>query len=261
VAGARPALPEEQPIAARLAGAASVRQELQALLAAAPRCASRAEYKGLVIEENVAGKGSAVTRAKVWQRLRDRYLLDSRLPEFRAFADGMAATADAREQGLLCLLMMARSDRLFREVTLACVSPALQRDGTAIDPRAVHEEVEGRVRAAGGIWSAETLGHVQRHLLAALKDFGVLAGSAAKRTLRPRPGVAATLFAARLARLEGLSDRRVPSSDWFRLLGRDEEGATALLYEAARHGALGFRVQAGIVELSLPNGECQVARA
>lgn len=237
-----------------------MRQELQALLAAAPRGAARAEYRRLILEENVAGKGSAVTRKKVWQRLKDRYVLDPAAPEFRAFADGMAATADAREQGLLCLLMMARGDRLFREVTLACVSPALGRDGAAVDPRTVQADVETRVRAAGGNWSAETLGHVQRHILSSLKDFGVLAGSAAKRTQRPRPGVPATLFAARLARLEGVGDRRVPGSDWFRLLGLGDEDATALLYEAARHGALGFRTQAGVIELALPDAEYQEER-
>jgi hypothetical protein len=244
-------LPEEQPIVARLAGAGSVRQELQALLAAAPRGASRTEYRRLVVEENVAGKGSAVTRAKIWQRLKDRYVLDQGVPEFRAFAAGMADTTDAREQGMLCLLMMARTDRLFREVTLECVSPALQREGTTIEPSAIQEGVESRVNAGGRRWSADTLQHVRQHILSSLKDFGALTGSAAKRTAKPRPGVAATLFAVRLARLQGVTDRRVPASDWFRLFGQSEEGAIALLYEAARHGALGFRAQAGVVELSL----------
>jgi hypothetical protein len=107
--------------------------------------------------------------------------------------------------------------------------------------------------AGGRRWTADTLEHVRQHVLSALKDFGVLAGSRAKRTVRPRPGLAATVFAARLARLEGLPDRRVPESDWLRLLGMNSDGAATLLYEATRHGALSFRVQADVVELSMPD--------
>jgi len=246
-------LPAEQPITARLAGAGSVRSELQALLAATPRAAGRSEFRPLILESNITGKSSAVTRKKVWQRLKDRYVLDPAVPEYRAFVAAMAGTTDAREQGLLCLLMMARCDRLFREVTLECVSPLLQRDRTVIDPGTVHVAIEMRVVAGGRRWTPDTLEHVRQHVLSALKDFGVLAGSRAKRTVRPRPGLAATVFAARLARLEGLPDRRVPESDWLRLLGMNSDGAATLLYEATRHGALSFRVQADVVELSMPD--------
>jgi hypothetical protein len=70
--------------------------------------------------------------------------------------------------------------------------------------------------------------------------------------VRPRPGAQVALFAARLGRLQGLSDRQVLDSDWFRLLGLDGERASDLLYAANRAGVLGFRMQADVVELTLP---------
>ena len=87
---------------------------------------------------------------------------------------------------------------------------------------------------------------------------GVIAGSLTRRTARLRPGVQTTLFAARLARLEGLTDRQALDATWFRLLGLRQEQFIDLLYAAARSGVLRFRTQADIVELSLPEVGRQV---
>src|SRR5581483_10909603 len=89
-------------------------------------------------------------------------------------------------------------------------------------------------------------------LLSALKDFGVLCGAREKRTCCPAPGAATAVFAAHLARLEGLPDRQVLGSRWFRLLGLAEAAVVDLLYAATRERALDFRIQADVVELSLP---------
>ena len=153
---------------------------------------------------------------------------------------------------LLCCLMLARTDRLFREVTLECVSPEVVRDGTLIAPTAVRAAIEAAATAQGLAWSAITLDRARSHLLAALKDFGVLRGSATKQTVRPRPGSPTVLFGARLARLEGLTDRQVLQAQWFRMLGLGTDQVVELLYAATRDGTLGFRQQADIVELRLP---------
>ena len=93
---------------------------------------------------------------------------------------------------------------------------------------------------------------VRQHALSALKDFGLLAGSAKKRVVVPRPGPPVTFFAARLAKLQGLSDRQVLDACWFRLLGLGTEHTIDLLYAASRAGLLEFRIQAEVVELILP---------
>ena len=73
-----------------------------------------------------------------------------------------------------------------------------------------------------------------------------------RRTLRPRVGPQVTLFAARLGRLDGLTDRQVLDGSSFQLLGLDRHHAVDLLYAAARSGVLSFRLQADVAELDLP---------
>jgi hypothetical protein len=187
-----------------------------------------------------------------WKRLKLRYALDPALVEHRAFLAGMHATADPHERGLLCFLMFARTDRLFREVTLECVSPKLAHENKVIEPSAIEAAMRRRAEASDLRWSANTLDRAHKHLLAALKDFGLIQGSRLRRTLRPRPGGQTTLFAARLGRYEGLTDSRVLESHWFRLLGRNRDQVAALFYAARHAGILGFQMQADVVELDLP---------
>ncbi len=244
--------PAAQPITARLAGAGSLRQELEALLAAAPIGASAEQYHDLLLKENVAGKRSATARMWAWKRLKLRYALDPDLAEHQAFVAGMRTTSDPAERGLLCFLMFARTDRLFREVTFECVSPHLHDEGTIVEPTTVEEAVRQRAAQAGLRWSTNTLDRVHGHLLTALKDFGFLRGARLKRTVAVRPGLQVVLFAARLARLQGLTDRQALDSCWFRLLGMTTGAAAEALYTAHRAGTLTFRMQADVVELTLP---------
>ncbi len=85
-----------------------------------------------------------------------------------------------------------------------------------------------------------------------MKDYTLLEGSATKRTARIRPGAEVVLFALRLARMQGLSDRQALDSEWFRFLGISRDGVQDLLYAANRAGDLQFRMQADVVELILP---------
>ncbi len=244
--------PDDQPITVRLAGAGSLRRELEALLAAAPHGVSADDYRELLLSHNVAGKGSATARMWAWKRLKLRYALVPPGVERNAFLAGMRTTGDAHERGLLCFLMFARTDRLFREVTLDSVSPHLASEGTVIDPATIEAAVCERAEAGNHRWSESAVDRAYKHLLATLKDFDVIRGSRVRRTVRLRPGEQTALFAARHARCEGLTDRRVLESRWFRLLGMDSNRAIDLLYAANRRGVLDFRMQADVVELTLP---------
>lgn len=249
--GTRLASPDSQPITARLAAAGSRLSELRALLQAARPGASPSELRHLVLVQNVTGKRSSASREKVWEQLKGRYLLDPAVPEYCAFVAAMAAAGPAG-QGLAACLMLARVERLLRETTLAIVSPLLAEPARVVTSAAVEDDIRRRVTQARAAWTPTTTRRVQQHLLAALKDFGLIKGSRTRRTLHPRPGAPVALFAARLGQLEGLSDRQVLESRWFRLLGLDRDQASELLYAASRTGILQFRMQAGVVELRLP---------
>jgi len=173
----------------------------------------------------------------------------------RAFAQAMATTADPRDRGLIALLMMARTDRLFREVTTDQISSELHRPGTLIEPDGVRSAIEIIADHANALWSASVIEGLTSHVLSSAKDFGLLQGSRPKRVAPVRPGTSAVRFAVELSRLEGLTDRRTLESRWFRLLGLGLDEVLNLMHSAAREGALGFRFQADVAEIVLPERE------
>jgi hypothetical protein len=248
-------LPDAQPYLPRLSGAGSLRHELEAVLDAAPPESALEGYRDLILERNAAGKRTASMRTWTWKRMKVRYLLDPRVPEFRAFRRAMSATADPGEQGLVTFLMMARTDRLFREVTTDQISIHLSRPGVVIDAVEVRSAIETIAHRANATWSASVIEGLASHVLSSAKDFGLLRGSRPKRTVAFRPGPVAVTFAVELSRLEGLSDRRTLESRWFRLLGLGLTEVLDLMRSAARQGALGFRFQADVAEIVLPEPE------
>ena len=242
--------PDAQPLTARLAAAGSRRQELEAVLAAAPRHALPKDFAELVLQQNVAGKASAVSRAKLLGQLRARYLLDSCFAEFRAFQAAMVKDRNSSDRGLLCYLMIARSDRLMREASLLLLE--YYRVKATLDAKGFKLTLEEHLQENDIQWTSETVGTVARHVLSSLKDFGILSGSQKKYYAAFRPGSGVILFAARLADLEGLTGRQTLSSRWFRLLRLEKGGAANALLDAHRAGLLSFRMQAEVVELALP---------
>jgi hypothetical protein len=238
-----------------LAGAGALLDELEAVLHAARAEASRDDFRRLILGENAARKSTANARMWAWKRLKLRYLLDSPgLPEFKAFSSAHATARTAEDRRLVAALMLARTDALFRDVTLEAVSRGLRTPGLVIDPESIHDSVRAKMRASGLSWSAESLRSITNHLLSALADLGFIEGFRVRRTARVRPGVEPTVFAATLGRLEGLTDRANLESRWFRLLGLDVEEAASALREAARAGAVRFRMQADVVELVIDPG-------
>ncbi len=242
---------EAQPYTARLAAAGSRSTELALLLAGADADAPPDALRQLVLEQNIASKKSAAARTKVWGQLRQRYILDSTAPEYADFVASFRSTPRHAEQGLLCYLLFARTDRLFREVTLSAIAPYLARADRPIDSVEVQARLDALLAAQGLQWTEETRETVRQHLLSALKDFGVLRGGIKKRTTRLHIGPVVTWYAARLAQLEGRTARQGLDSVWFRLLGLDADGAIVALHEAAQTGILAFRLQAEVVELEL----------
>lgn len=244
--------PDAQLYLPRVSGAGSLRQELESVLDAAPAETTLEGYRELILQRNGARKRSASMRLWTWKRLKLRYVLDPRVPEFHAFRSLMASTEDPAERGLLAFLMMARTDRLFREVATSEISSHCGNPGTAVDAAAVRSAVERLGLHVDRPWSLSVVEGITAHILSACKDYGLLQGKSVKYTVRIRPGTPTLAFAARLARLEGLSDRRALESRWFRLLGLGLHDALEGMHRAARQGVLGFRFQADVAEIVLP---------
>ncbi len=243
---------DRQAITARLAGAGSMRADIEHLLAAVPAGATADHYRRAILEENAARKVTGSARMWAWKRLKLRYALDrAETTEFTAFRRAMR-DPDPAARGLSGMLMFARLDRLFREATLDLLAPRLSRPGDAIGPEEVREYVDEARQNAGLEWSAESITSTANHLASSWKDFGLVEGSKQRRIARLRPGHATIRLAVELGRAEGRTDRQVLDAPWFRLLGMDTTAAEVALRAAARDGVLQYRAQADVVEITLP---------
>jgi hypothetical protein len=243
---------EEQAITARLAGAGSMRADIEHVMAAVPNEGRPDDYRRAIMEENAARKSTGTARMWAWKRLKLRYALDhTDTLEFAAFRRAMK-DPDPAGRGLSAMLMFARLDRLFRETTLELVVPRLGQLGVVIPAPAVREGVERRSTAEGLTWSEESLAHAAVHLAGAWKDFGLVEGSKERRIARLHSSHATVRFAVELGKAEGRTDRQVLDAPWFRMLGMDATAAESLLRAAARDGKLQYRAQADVVEITLP---------
>ena len=243
---------DQQAITARLAGAGSMRADIEHVMAAVGFGATPDDYRRAILDENAARKGTGTSRMWAWKRLKLRYALDRpETVEFAAFRRAMR-DSDPAGRALSAMLMFARQDRLFRESTLQVLVPRLGHAGEVISAPLVREDVEARRRAAGLEWSDESLASVANHLASSWKDFGLVEGSKERRIARLRPSHATTRFAVELGRAEGRTDRQILDAPWFRLLGMDATAAESALRAAARDGILQYRAQADVIEITLP---------
>lgn len=245
-------LPSDQVVTARLAGAGSMRNELAAVLEVAQATASSHDYRRLIIDDNAASKRSGTARMWAWKRLKLRYGLDSTdTPEFRAFIRSYRLASSTADRGLVVALMLARTDRLFREITLARVSSNLTNDPITIDPMDLATDVDQLRRQNGLEWSPESLRSVTNHLISSWRDTGLIAPGRGITTTRISPGPVVAAFVAALGKSEGLTDRAVLRSRWFQFLGADESRGAELLHSAAAAGLLTFRLQADVAEIRI----------
>lgn len=232
-----------------------MRSEIELVLDAVGSDYSTSAFRAAIMDGNAARKGSSTARMWAWLRLKLRYALDStETPEFKAFAAAMQ-DHDPATRGLVAYLMLARADRLFREASMRLLVPKLASPGADIDGTTVLEYVEQERLAAGLEWSAKSTKSVAGHIATSWKDFGLVDGSKTRRIAQINPRPTTVIFAVRLGKAQGLTDRLAMDSVWTTLLGMDLESVDSSLRAAARDGALRYRRQAEVVELDLPEIE------
>ena len=243
-----------QPLTARLAGAASMRTEIEHVLAAVGPDATPAQFRAAILDQNAARKPTLTARDWAWKRLKLRYALDSPdTAEFQSFVREMR-DPDTAGRGLIAYLMLARTDRLFREASAELLVPLLGTPDTTIELESVVDYVDAARTAVELDWSPKSVRAIAGHILTSWKEFGLVEGSKTRRVARLRPSHATTRFVIALARADGLTDRQALNSQWAKLLGMDVADVEAALRAAARDGALQFRTQADVIEIALPGG-------
>ena len=215
--------------------------ELRELLAAVADCRGRADYAAAIIQENVLGKETAVTRRMTNQRLGELYALDPQVPIFRVLR--RLWVLDESGRPLLALLCACARDPLLRasaQVVLALTDGAELVRGNLLD--AIRQSVDPRLSDA-------VLGAVVRNVASSWTQSGHLIGRIRKirRRVSPTPGT--TALALWLGTAEGLAGRSLLDSFWTRVLDRSPEELLRLALEAKQLGFIQARAAGNVVEI------------
>jgi Putative inner membrane protein (DUF1819) len=111
-------------------------------------------------------------------------------------------------------------------------------------------------------WADSTRIEVARHLLATLRDFGILTGAVRKEFSRPSLSIAGFSYVAFRLHEAGASSRALLASPVWRRWLLDPSRVTELFHEAARNGLLRFSSAGSAVRIDwLRDSLSEVARA
>lgn len=216
--------------------------ELEAVMAASPESATRADYASAIIEGNCLDKPTASTRRLSNQRLGELYGLDPSLPIFRVLRRLWFVDEKARPQ-LALLIALARDPLLLASATpVIALQPGEEyrkdpvRDAIAT---AVHDRLND-----------STLDKVVRNVSSSWVQSGHLAGRTFKRRMRVVAQPASIALALYLAWLAGFRGEQLLDSPWTRVLDATATQTTELALTAKRLGLLDIRIADRVVDVS-----------
>ncbi|HVQ76897.1 MAG TPA: hypothetical protein VMT79_15340 [Candidatus Binatia bacterium] len=217
--------------------------ELGELLAAVPADGGVDAYETAAVDNNALGKPTAATRRLTFQRLRELYGLDLRVPVFRILRRLWAV--DAAGRPLLALLCALGRDPLLR-----CTAPAVLQ----LSPGG--ELVRGSFltvirEAVGDRLNDAVLDKVARNAASSWCQSGHLTGRMRKirKGVVPTPG--SLSFALWMGTLEGLAGEALLDSRWARVLDRSGWGLLPVALQAKQLGLLHVRAGGGVVEIDV----------
>ena len=217
--------------------------ELSALLAATPPDATRDDYRGAVVAENVLLKPSAGTRAKTYSYLRDRFALDPAVPIFCLLR--LLWDRDPAGRATMTLFVAALRDPVLRATVPALL--ALQPDQPVSAPEFAAVIADAFPDKLNDI----TLKATAERLMSTYAQSGHLAGSAGRRARRrvtATPG--GTTVALLLATLGGAGGKALLDTNWVRLLDAPDERVLAEARVAAERGWLEYRHAGDVLEIT-----------
>ncbi len=220
-------------------------RELERLLYTAPADARMPEYRQLVVDDNVLGKPTAVTREHTVRKLKALYGLDPDIPVFRALR--RLWDVDEESHPLLAMLAANARDPLVR-LTASAILDA--KPGASVSPDDVAQVLDD---AIPGRFSTKTAKSVATRVVTSFSQSGHLRGRAHKVRHRASPTPVSATYAFFLAYCEGYRAQRILLSPWARLLDVPEEDLIDLARAASRRGLMDFKQMGNVVDLRFPD--------
>jgi len=217
--------------------------ELTSLLRVADPHATRAEYRGLIVDDNCLGKRTGATRRLTDQRLSELYALDGGVVLFRVLRHLWAG--DDRGRPLLALLLALARDPLLRFTA----PPVLRlRAGEELGRQALTDALN---RGTGSRFNEAVLDKIVRNAASSWTQSGHLEGRSRKirRAVSPTPAV--VTFALVLGYALGARGAMLFETLWSKALDVSPDELLCLAMDAKRVGYLDLKVSGGVVEVAL----------
>jgi len=246
-----PGLEVAGPYLSRLSARSALYTDLSVLLRMVNGAPDREAVHYLVVTDNVLTRPSAAARAKLWQELKTRYVLDPEHPLFAAFQREWRRCEGDPERALTAYVLLALNDRLVADLGTEWLYPLLRGAPRELRVGDVLAFLDHSAEAHPEVkrWTDETRLAIAQKYGASVRDFGLARGSVRKTTIRPALYGAPVRLLVTGLRLAGSKDEEILRSKAFRLLAIAEEEVVDALGELHRVGALTFRMQAGLIEL------------
>ena len=238
---------------ARLSARSALYTDLRVLLDATCEPLSSAAYRSLVVDDNCVARKSFAARAKIWEELKKRYILDAAHPLFAAFLEEWRRCRSEPERGLTAYTLIALHDRLLADLGTRWLFPLLRRAPAELRTADVLEFLDraAEKRAEVAVWSIHTRKAVAQKYTASLRDFGLARGTVKKVTIRPALYGAPVRLLVRALRLVGIRPLDLVRAPIFRLLAIESHEVIDALGELNRLDAIRFRMQGDIIELDI----------
>ena len=218
--------------------------ELSLLLDSVPGEASPTAYRAAVLVENCLGKRTAATRAISFQRLKELYALDERVPLFSILRRLWGENHPSRP--LLALLLGLARDPLLRATAAPVIKvPA----GVEIMRQSVREAL---VSSAGTRFKEATLDTIVRNTLSSWTQSGHLRGRSRKVRVRVEATPAATTYALLLGYLLGKRGYSLFETPWAGVLDSEPGRLLDLAGDAKRLGLLDLKQSGSMLDVSFP---------
>lgn len=219
-------------------------RELRILLEHVGSDAAVRDYTEAIMEGNVLGKPTRVTRHKTAKRLRELYGVDPHCTLFRLLRHFW--TADTNSQPMLAFLVATARDPLLRETT-----PIVQEIplGQAVSSTEIAERLAEKYPQR---FSPTTQLSTAQNLASSWSQAGYLKGRAKKIRTRPYVTPVGATFALLLGYLCGVRGSLLLDCIWTRLLDCSISELTDLATEASKQGWLSFKASGSVVEISFP---------
>lgn len=206
------------------------------------------------MDGNLLARATTSARSKLYTELKGRYLLDPANLLFAAFLDEWRKVANPEEKNLLVFTLLALNDRTVMVTSCEWLFPHLRKADSELrvsDLEIFFASLGKSSHPEIAQWTESTLKRVAQHYLATIRDCGLALGAINKRAHRPALYAAPVRLLLRALEITRVSLPEIVAHESFKILGIAPGEVVGALSELNRHGAIQFRQQADVIELTL----------